>query len=162
MCSLCPFAAVSLCLCVSVSLSCGGSWPLRFGVLVPLCLCVVVLLLWFFVCVVLCPCGVLSLCGCRCALCVLWCFHLLAVCIAAILVEGPPIGGKSWVVQPFAFDFACALCLCVCVCLFGCHCVQCGLLMPPLQGAASRAQITKGKKLRPKATEHISTMVVGL
>ena len=34
--------------------------------------------------------------------------------------------------------------------------------MPPLQGAASRAHITKGKKIRPKATEHISTMVVGL
>ena len=44
----------------------------------------------------------------------------------------------------------------------GCHCVQCGLLMPPLQGAASRAQIKKGKKLRPKATEHVPTMVVGL
>jgi hypothetical protein len=36
------------------------------------------------------------------------------------------------------------------------------LLMPPLQGAASRAQIKKGKKIRPKATEHVSTMVVGL
>jgi hypothetical protein len=45
----------------------------------------------------------------------------------------------------------------------GCHCAQCGLLMPPpLQCAASRAQIKKGKNIRPKATEHVSTMVVGL
>ena len=50
----------------------------------------------------------------------LWLVHLLVVCIAAILVEGPPIGGKPRVVQPLAFDFACALCLCVFVCVFAC------------------------------------------
>ena len=41
------------------------------------------------------------------------------------------------------------------MCSVACSC-------PPLQGAASRAQIKKGKKLRPKATEHVSTMVAGL
>jgi hypothetical protein len=116
---------------------------------VPLCLCVVVLLLWFFVCVVLCPCCVLSLCGCRCALCVLWFVHLLVVCIAAILVEGPPIGGKSWVVQPFAFDFACALCLCVCVCLgvivrsVACSC-------PPCKAQRAGHRLQKAKTYAPK------------
>jgi hypothetical protein len=97
-------------------------WFLTFAfrcpcALVSLCRCSVV--------VVLCLCGSVSLWCCvpwwlSLRFCVLWLVHLLVVCIAAILVEGPPIGGKPRVVQPLAFDFACALCLCVFVCVFAC------------------------------------------
>jgi hypothetical protein len=91
---------------------------------VPLCVCAVVLLLWFFVCVVLPPCGVVSLGGCRCASVSCGLFICLLFALQWSLWRAPPIGGKPCVVQPFAFDFACALCLlvCLCVCLFGCFC----------------------------------------